>query len=301
MRNTNVIVIGAGPAGLSAGLWCSDLGLRTVVLERAYEPGGQLLSVYNQIKNYPGYYAANGVELRDLIREQVDRSEATLLLSVNIASSDLANRSLTLDDGSELAADHIIIATGVRRRMLNVPGEGSLADRGILTSGVRDRADVKGRNVVIVGGGDAALENALMLSEVAAKVTIVHRRDTFAARDEFVSAARARKNVDIVLNSNVSRILGEDFLTGIEINGSGDARTIACDNLLIRIGVEPNSEPFRGQIEVDTDGYIVVDRDCRTSLPDVFAAGDAASPLSPTIATAVGMGATAAKVIASQK
>ncbi len=337
MENWDLIVIGAGPAGLSAAIWSSDLRLRTLVLEASGEPGGQLLSVHNPIKNYPGKDAANGREFRDAMLDQVERSDAVLSLSSRVVATDLANLSVTVDDGRKLTADAIIIATGVRRRELTVPGEREFAGRGILGSGVRDRAEAAGRHVVIVGGGDAALENALLLSETAAKVTVIHRGARFKARDEFVSQVDGRNNVDILLNTTVSRIIGGDTLTAVEITSASsppttveiisstatpatgeiisgpdttttgeiifgsDRRLIEADRLLIRIGVEPNTELFQTQIATDPAGYVVVDPNCRTTLPNVFAIGDAASPLSPTIPTAAGMAATAVKGISKRR
>lgn len=141
----------------------------------------------------------------------------------------------------------------------------------------------------------AAIENALILGERARHVTVVHRRKRFTARAEFVDALAARRNVSVVFDAELRSIEGDETVTAAVIDRHGSRSPVPVDAVLVRIGVEPNSEPFRTQIDIDEHGYIVVDRECRTSLKNVFAAGDVANPVSPTIATAVGMGATAAK------
>jgi len=210
-------------------------------------------------------------------------------------------RSIVLEDGRHLTARAIIIATGVRRRKLDVPGEDEFCGRGILDSGATAKNEVAGKTVVIVGGGDAALENALMLGETAKRVTVVHRRDEFTARRDFVDRARQNLKIEFVLNSNVAAITRNQNVEGVEICDvrSGATSHLATDTLLIRIGVVPNTEVFQGQLELDKSGYIVADPNCATSLPHAYAAGDVANPRSPTISTAAGTAATAAKHIFS--
>jgi thioredoxin reductase (NADPH) len=235
------------------------------------------------------------------VLRQVERTDAALVLGSKVMSADLVNRIVTLEDGCQLKAMGIIIATGVRRRQLGVPGEREFTGRGILESGVRDRSQVAGGHVVIVGGGDAALENAILLSETAAKVTVIHRRGAFRARDEFVARLEYRPNVEILLNSTLTRITGDKALMAVEVGSGADTRSLNCDHLLIRIGVQPNTELFEGQIVTDELGFISIDSMCRTNLAQILAAGDVASPLAPTIASATGMAATAVKTIAGTR
>ncbi len=295
----DVIVIGGGPAGISAAFWCAELGLRVAILERERELGGQLLWTFGEITNYLGLVAENGRDLCEQFLEQIDNKQVTRFVKSDILSVDLDQKVVTSASADRFSTKNIIIATGVRRRGLGVPGEVEFAGSGILVSGVGSRDEVTGKRVVIVGGGDAALENAMILSDPAQGVTVIHRRDNFSAREDFVKAAKRQANVDFLFNSTVEAIIGNKDVEAVEITDlrNGECSSIEADAVLIRIGVEPNTELFRAQIELDERGYILVSRDCSTGLKGVFAVGDVANPTSPTIATAVGMGATAAKAI----
>lgn len=298
----DVLIIGAGPAGLSAALWCDELGLDTLVLEQASETGGQLLRVYNAIGNYPGVRAANGLELRDLFRAQLDGADFDLWTEVEIESADLRARRVTLLSGEQLQAISIIIATGVRRRRLGVPGEKELMGRGVVESATRDRDQLAGKDVCVVGGGDAAAENALMLAEVCPTVTLVHRGETLRARREFTERLQADHRVTVFKESNVLRIIGEEMVEAVEILRRGAIKPfqMAVRGVLVRIGVEPSTELFRDQIHLDERGYIITTGEQETSIGNVFAVGDVSNPQAPTIIGACGAGATAAKVIAAR-
>jgi thioredoxin reductase (NADPH) len=298
----DVIIIGAGPAGLSAALWCDELGLDTLVLEQNSEIGGQLLSVYNRIENYLGVQAASGRELRDLFAEQIQDAEFDLWTDVEIESVDLRSKRIALRSGEELHAISLIIATGVRRRRLGVPGETELMGRGVMESGTRERAAFAGKDVCVVGGGDAAAENALLLAEVCPTVTIVHRGQKLRARSAFVERLRGEHCITVFKESVVLRIIGESEVEGIEILHVGALKPfqMAVKGVLVRIGVEPNTELFKEQLHMDERGYIVVTGEQETSVGNVFAVGDVSNPLAPTISGATGAGATAAKVIASR-
>ncbi|HMF55455.1 MAG TPA: NAD(P)/FAD-dependent oxidoreductase, partial [Pyrinomonadaceae bacterium] len=204
----DVIIIGAGPAGLSAALWCDDLGLDALLLEQESEIGGQLLSIHNTIENYLGAHASNGRELRDRFAAQIEDSEFDLWTGVEIESVDLRARRIQLRSGEELQAISIIIATGVRRRRLNVPGEAEFEGRGIIESGARDRDLFAGKDVCVVGGGDAAAENALSLAEVCPTVTLVHRGDRLRARREFIEKLRGEHCITVFTRARVRRIMG---------------------------------------------------------------------------------------------
>jgi thioredoxin reductase (NADPH) len=285
---------------MSAALWCGDLGLRPLLIEQNSTLGGQLLWIHNPITNYLGAEAENGAELASKFIEHVTSAGIGLVAGREVTSVDLRSKSVNLG-GDPFAAAAIVLATGVRRRKLGVPGEKDLAGRGILGSGARDRDSVRDKQVVIVGGGDAALENAMILSERAAKVYVVHRRESFSARDEFVSKARERPNVEFVLESGVTAIGGDDRVRFVTVEDrSGAMSTIECDAVLIRIGVEPNTHLFSGQIELDHKGYVVVDKELRTSVDGVWAIGDVAHPVAMTVSNAVGAGSVAAKSIAAR-
>lgn len=298
----DVIIIGAGPAGLSAALWCDELGLDTLMLEENAEVGGQLLRVYHPIENYLGVRAQNGREMRELFAEQLKDAEFDLWTDVEIESVDLRARRITLRSGEELQTICIIIATGVRRRRLGIPGELELAGRGVMESGVRDRDEFVGQDVCVIGGGDAAVENALLLAQTCPTVTLVHRGKKFSARHEFVERLRGEHCITVFTDANVRRIIGEQAVEAVEIfrNGAIKSFEMAVRGVLIRIGVEPNTELFREQLHVDERGYIVVTGEQETSVSNVFAIGDVSNPLAPTISSATGAGATAAKVIAAR-
>lgn len=295
----DVIVLGAGAAGLSAALWCDELGLETLVLEREPEIGGQLLRIYNPIENHLGASAAqNGRELRDRVAEQTERRDFQLRLNVNIDSVDLSAKTVFLAGGKSLSARALVLATGVRRRTLNVAGETEFRGRGILESGKRDAFLTEGKTVCVVGGGDAAAENALILAERAAKVYLIHRSAEFRARTEFLDKIRENPKIEAFIETRVNKILGGEAIEKIELqNRAGETFQIAVESIVIRIGVEPSTELFRGQIKFDSGNYIKINSRCETNLENVFAVGDVANPIAPTVSSAVGMGATAAKVL----
>lgn len=298
----DVIIIGAGPAGLSAARWCDELGLDTLVLEQAEEVGGQLLSVHNPVENYLGVRAANGRELRDLFAEQTKDCDFDLWTNVEIDRADLKAKRITLRSGEKLQSIAVIIATGLRRRTLGIPGEAEFVGRGIIESGTRDRQQVAGKDVCVIGGGDAAAENALLLAEVCPTVTLVHRGRKMRARREFTEQLHTHHCVTVFPESKVRRILGGDRVEAVEIERGGAIKPfqMAVQGVLIRIGWQPNTDFVRSQLALDAAGYVIVSSQQETSVTNVFAIGDVANPLAPTIGAAVGAGATAAKVIATR-
>jgi len=298
----DVLIIGAGPAGLSAARWCDELGLNTLVLEQAEEVGGQLLSVHNAVENYLGVRAANGRQLRDLFAEETNDCEFDLWTNVELDSVNLKAKRITLKSGEALQSIAVIIATGLRRRTLGIPGETEFVGRGIIESGARDREQLAGKDVCVIGGGDAAAENALVLAEVCPTVTLVHRGRKLRARREFSEQLHTHHCVTVFPESQVRRILGDDRVEAVEIERGGAIKPfqMAVQGVLIRIGWQPNTEFVRGQLELDENDYVSIGSQQETSVANVFAIGDVANPLAPTIAGAVGAGATAAKVIASR-
>jgi thioredoxin reductase (NADPH) len=298
----DVIIIGAGPAGLSAALWCDELGLDTIVLEQNEHAGGQLHSIYGPVENYPGLRANNGSEFFERFSERVGDAEFDLWTNVEIESVDLKAKRVRLRSGEELQSISIIIATGVRRRQLGIPGESEFVGHGIIESASRDRNDFAGRDVCIIGGGDAAAENALLLAEVCPTVTLVHRGKTLRARPTFVQQLQGQHCITVFPQSVVTRILGNHEVEAVEILRKDALKPfqMAVRGVVIRIGVEPNTEIFREQLQLDDRGYAVVNNQQETDVVNVFAIGDISNPLAPTISSAAGAGATAAKVIASR-
>jgi thioredoxin reductase (NADPH) len=298
----DVLIIGAGPAGLSAALWCDELGLETLVLEQGEQPGGQLLSIYGPVENYPGLRANNGREFLERFSERVSEADFDLWTQVEIERVDLKTKRVVLRSGEELQAISIIIGTGVRRRQLGIPGEKEFAGNGIIHSANRDRQEFAGRDVCVVGGGDAAVENALLLAEVCPTVTLVHRRKALRARPTFVQQLQGQHCITVFPESVVTRILGNDKVEAVEILRREALKPfqMAVQGVVIRIGVEPNTEYFREQLQLDNEGYAIVTSQHETNMPNVFAIGDVSNPLAPTISGATGAGATAAKVIAAR-
>lgn len=298
----DVIIIGAGPAGLSTAFWCDELGLDTLVLEQAEQIGGQLHRVYNPIENYLGLKARNGEELLEIFTRDVDAAEFDLWTQAGIASVDLKAKRVSLASGESLQSIAIVIATGVRPRELGVPGEKEFVGKGIIESGARDRELFAGKDVCIVGGGDAAVENALLLAEVCPTVTLVHRGKKLRARPEFTERLQSNHCITVFTESVLTRIIGSEEVEAVEIQRKQGLKPfqLAVRGVLIRIGVEPNTELFREQLETDEKGFIKVSGQQETSVPMVFAIGDISNPLAPTISSATGAGATAAKVIAAR-
>jgi len=298
-NNFDVIIIGGGAAGLSSAVWCADLGLKALLLEKDAKLGGQLLWTYNSIKNHLGIETASGRELRDIFVRQAESYKFDVRLNAKFSQLDLARKTILFENGESVSASAIIFATGVSRRKLNVEGEEELRNRGIIESGKRDGHLAKGKNAVVVGGGDAALENALILSETASTITLTHRRTDFKARIEFLEKARENPKIKILTETTVRRILGNERVEAVELHNPVARQTqiIPAEIVLVRIGVEPNTYNLRGAIDLDERGYIKINSSCETNIKNIFAAGDVANPLSPTISSAVGMGATAAKII----
>jgi len=298
----DVVIIGAGPAGLSAAFWCDELGLDTLVLEQDERIGGQLLKVYNPIQNYLGLRANNGKELLEHFSERLDEADFDLWTNVEIESVDLKAKRIALRSGEQLQSIFIIIATGVRRRKLGIPGESEFAGRGIIESAARDAQLFAGKDVCVIGGGDAAAENALLLSEVCPTVTLVCRGQALRARREFSERLQTSHCITVFKEARVQRILGNDRVEAVEILRAGALKPfqMAVGGVLIRVGLEPNTELFSGQLQLDGQGYIIVSGDRETSVGNVFAIGDVSNPLAPTISGATGAGATAAKVIAAR-
>jgi thioredoxin reductase (NADPH) len=298
----DVTIIGAGPAGLSAALWCDELGLDTIVLEQSEQTGGQLHSIYGPVENYPGVRAGNGREFFERFSERVADAEFDLWTNVEIENVDLKAKRVRLRSGEELPSISIIIATGVRRRQLGIPGETEFVGHGIIESASRDRNEFAGKDVCVIGGGDAAAENALLLAEVCPTVTLVHRRKVLRARPSFVQQLHGRHCITVFPESVVTSILGDGEVEAVEIVRKDALKPfqMAVQGVMIRIGVQPNTELVREQLQLDGEGYIVVNDRQETDVVNVFAIGDVSNPLAPTISSAAGAGATAAKVIAAR-
>ena len=286
---------------MSAALWCVETGL-TVALIEGERLGGQLNIIHNPIKNYIGSVAANGAEMSSKFISSLESLPMERVIGIPAESVDFGARIVTLIDGRSFEWRSLVIATGVRRRQLGIPGEAEFLGSGVMISGVGEKQTAIGKNLVIVGGGDAAVENALILSEIAAKVLLVHRRSYLSARQPFVGEAMLRPNIQFLFDTAVTAIEGTKQVSEVVVNDQvrNLKSIIATDLVLVRIGVVPNSELAAHFVETDDRGYIVVNANGETSTAGVFAVGDVANPRSPTISTATGTAATAVKSISDK-
>jgi thioredoxin reductase (NADPH) len=296
--NYDVIIIGGGPAGMSALIWCHSLDLKAVLLEQAPELGGQMLQMFHRITDYPGLMAEDGRELRDHFLAQLNELKLDYRSGCRIEEIDLRERRL-LCDGAIIQGGAIIIATGARKRRLGIPGEERFAAHGVSYSATRDHSLYAGKKVSVIGGGDSAVENSLILARICPHVTLIHRSDRFRARPQWLAEAQENARISIITHALPKAIEGDQKVERLIIADvlSGERKTVETEGVFVRIGIAPNNEPFRDQIELDEDGYIKVDRRQRTSLEMVYAAGDVCRPVCLSVATAVGQGAIAAKAI----
>lgn len=299
---SDVIILGGGPAGMSTALWCAELGVSCLLIERNAELGGQLLWTYNPITNHLGVSTSNGREMRDVFVRQLENRDFSMVTGADVVKVDLEGKTVYLADGRSFGGRFLVFATGVARRRLGIPGEVEFAGKGVLESGVKAKGEVGGKRVVIVGGGDAAIENALILSETAEKVYLIHRRHEFTAQPHFLEELTKRRNVEVLTRARLSAICGADKVEHVEFTTEkmGEQVSLETDLVLIRVGVTANTDLLEGNIRLDASGFVEISSECETSHTDIFAVGDIAAPLSPTISSAVGHGATAAKTIASR-
>lgn len=302
IKSYDVIIIGGGVAGISSALWCNELGLDAIILESESELGGQLLWTYNNIQNYLGTEVNNGRDLRDIFLKQLEKRTPNILFDCKVCSVDLLNKKVETEKHGYLESGAIIIATGVRRRSLEIEGEKRFAGKGILQSGKKESDKTPGKKVLVVGGGDAALENALIIAEKAEKVFVAHRRNDFRARSEFIDKALENKRIELLRNKILTELNGNEHLENAILRDPKTNKTVSLeiDFTLFRLGVVPNSELFNDELTLDRKGYIEIDYKCETNIEEIYSVGDVSNPISPTISTAVGMGATAVKSILTQ-
>lgn len=292
MKNYDVIILGAGPAGLTAGLYATRGGLKAAIVE-CNTVGGQASTAAN-IENYPGFSGINGFDLTYRMLEQCKSLGADLFFD-KLAAIELRSpvKTVSLGDGSVLSARAVIIATGTAHRPLGLEDEDRFLGKGISYCATCDGALQKGKTVAVVGGGNTAAEEALYLEKLAAKVYLIHRRDALRA-DDILKKRIAQSNIEVLWDSVVSKLYGGQNLTEIAVkNVKTDALSVFNINcLFVAIGQIPNSEPFG--LNVDEHGFILTDGEMRTSQEGVFAAGDVRSKSLRQVVTACADGAVAA-------
>lgn len=291
----NLLIIGSGPAGLSAALYGARADLNPLVLTGMTLHGQT--SVTDTIENYPGFpEGVAGAELGQLFQTQAERFGAEIMMDL-AESVDLSRRPFLVEAyGGVYQAKGLIISTGADHRKLDVPGEKELTGKGVSYCGTCDGWFFKNKDIVVVGGGDSALEEGLFLTRFAKSVTIIHRRDELRAGAILQKRAFANEKIKFIWDSVVTEIAGEDSVEGVRLQNvkTGEERLLETEGVFIFIGLTPNSEIFTGQLEMDDNGYIVVNKFMETSIPGVFAAGEVADPDFRQVVTSAGMGAAAA-------
>lgn len=295
-EEVRVLILGSGPAGLSAALYAARANLDPVVLT-GMELGGQV-SLTHTVENYPGFpEGVGGMEMVELFQKQAERFGARIEIDTAV-EVDLSQRPFRVKTGSEkiYLAETLIITTGASALHLNVPGENEFTGRGVSYCATCDGWFFKDRDVIVVGGGDSALEEGIFLTRYADSVTIVHRRDQLRAGPILEERARSNPKVKFIWNTVVTEIAGNGAVETVQLKDTltGEERQEATEGVFIFIGHRPNSGLFKGQLEMDDQGYLVVDNLMRTSVPGVFAAGEIADPHFRQVVTSAGMGAAAA-------
>lgn len=291
----DMIIIGGGPAGYTAALYAARSGLETMLLEKM-SIGGQM-TLTSMIDNFPGFPdGVDGFELGERMRAGAQRFGAKTKIT-EVLSADLSGEIKTVEtpDGP-FRAKTVVIATGASPRELGVSGEQALIGRGINYCAHCDGMLYRGKTVVVVGGGNSAVADALLLSRIAKKVILVHRRDTLRATRVYHKQLENAENVEIVWNSTVSQLHHDGRVTAISVRNvlSGAESVIPCDGVFVSVGRKPATEQFQGQLKLDSAGYIVANETTQTSLPGVFAAGDVRTKTLRQIVTAAADGAVAA-------
>lgn len=292
----DVIIIGAGPAGLTASIYASRAGYNALTIECA-GPGGQMLSTY-EVDNYPGLKGISGMDLGSKMKEHA------LLLGANIVNENVTAveldgevKTVTTEKG-QYTTKNIIIATGASHAKLGVAGEDELAGMGVSYCATCDGAFYKGCEVAVVGGGDVAAEDAIFLARTCSKVYLIHRRDTLRAADSLQKQLKELPNVEMIWNTTVESLEGDGELTGLVLkDASGETSNLAVEGLFVAVGINPVTRLFGGKVDMNEKGYIIAGEDCRTSVPGVFVAGDARAKALRQIVTAVADGANAVESI----
>jgi len=294
-----VIIIGSGPAGLTAAIYAARANLNPIVFE-GLQPGGQL-TITTDVENYPGF--PNGImgpEMMDLFRKQAQRFEAETHFLI-VDKVDLTERPFKVFVGDEIHyTETIIVSTGASAQLLGLESESKLMGYGVSACATCDGFFFKDKKVLIVGGGDSAMEEAIFLTKFANSVSIVHRRDEFRASKIMQDRALNNPKIDVIWNSSIENMIGDPQnggLTGVVLKDtlSGETSELDCDGIFIAIGHTPNSDLFRGKLDLDEKGYILTDADnTRTSVEGVFAAGDIQDTVYRQAVTAAGSGCMAA-------
>ena len=290
-----VIIIGSGPAGYTAAIYAARANLSVLMLQ-GYQTGGQLM-LTSEVENYPGFEEGIlGPEMMDKFEQQARRF-GTEMLAEDVTEVNFTQRPFVVKtDTEEYRAEAIIIATGASARWLDLPSEKRLQGRGVSACATCDGFFFKGKDVIVVGGGDTAMEEATFLTRYASHVTIVHRRDTFRASKIMQDRVRKNPKISILMDTEIAEILGDEAVTGVQLRNTrtGEETKLPMQGVFLAIGHKPNTELFKGIIHMDHAGYIVPKVHTMTNIPGVFAAGDVTDHRYRQAITAAGDGCRAA-------
>lgn len=294
--NYDAIIIGGGPAGLSAGIYLSRAKIKTLIISEG-TVGGQMILTH-EIANYPGVESTSGYQLSTIMKNQALNFGCDIRSNVTITSMELVNdlKSITLKDESFYTAHSIILAPGGRSRTLNVPGEDTFRGKGISYCATCDGDFFTGKEIIVVGGGNSALEEAVSLTKYATKVTIIHQFDHFQAFEHAIREAEANEKISFMMETIVTAFHGSESLDSVDIKNlrTGEIKNINAHGTFIFIGYLPNTEFLKGKIDLNKSGEIIVNSEMATSIKGVYAAGDGIAKRFRQITTAVGDGTIAA-------
>ncbi|WP_310876758.1 NAD(P)/FAD-dependent oxidoreductase [Priestia megaterium] len=304
MQHVDVLIIGGGPAGISAAVWCKRLGVECLLLEEQAQLGGQLFTIYNEIIDYPGIQAENGIEMqRKMVQHFIDMD---CLYEANTKVISIDERSKTVkvkqqETEKEIGYTYLILATGSSQRKLGVPGEQRMIDRGEVYSASADGEGLKGKRVALIGGGDRAFEGAHLLASKAKQVYLIHRSTHFKAREQYVEKVLSDPGIKVITDTEVTAIHGKHHVTSIDLKSkNSECKNLSVDAVLIRLGVAPNVELIKEKVTTTQSGLIVINEVHQSSNPAIYAIGDACTtPLFSSISSSAGQGAIVAKHVSS--
>lgn len=290
-----LIIIGSGPAGLTAAIYAARSGLSPLVIT-GHEEGGQL-TLTTDVEDFPGFpEGVQGPDLMERMKQQAERF-GTSFISDSVTSVNFKKSPFTVSThNKELKAESVIVATGASARWLGLPSEQRLIGHGVSSCAVCDGYFFKNKEVVVVGGGDSAMREAIYLAKLASRVTIVHRRESFRAQQILQDRARANSKIFWCVPMEVIEALGESVVSGVRLKNvkTGETKTIDCQGIFVAIGHKPNTEPFQGEIDLDGAGYIISHDGVHTNIAGVFVAGDVEDQKYRQAVTAAGRGCAAA-------
>ena len=290
----DILIIGGGPAGLTAATYARRAGKSVLVIEKnAF--GGQI-TWSPKVENFPGFLSLSGTELGDRLLEQAMEQGAEVELDEVVGVSVDADgvKTVRCESGAQFQGRALIIAVGAKPRMLGLPREEALVGNGVCFCAVCDGAFYAGQDVAVCGGGNAALQDALLLSEKCRRVTLIHRRDSFRGEQKLVEALRKRDNVDFLLNAQITGLLGENELSGLTLSQNDETRTLPVSGLFVAVGHQPDNAVFTELLDLDAAGYAQAGEDCLTKSAGVFVAGDCRAKGVRQLTTAAADGSVAA-------